>query len=66
MKSVTIYPGSANGVVAAPASLAEALPAIVLAAITKTSVRAMGSNPDTICMFNGLGLCYSQTKTNCD
>lgn len=54
MKSVTVYPGSASGVVPAPPSLEEALPAIVLAAITKTSVRAIGSTRDTVSMFNGL------------
>ena len=54
MRNVTIYPSSANGVVAAPASMEEALPAILLAAITKTSVRGAGTSPDTISMFNGL------------
>ncbi len=54
MKSITVYPGSANGIAAAPPSMEEALPAILLAAITKTSVRAMGSTGDTVSMFNGL------------
>ncbi len=54
MRNTTVYPGSANGVVAAPPSLDEALSAIVLAAITRTSVRGAGSSPDTISMFNGL------------
>jgi len=49
MRSVTVYPGGANGVVAAPPSLAEALPAIVLAAITKTSVRGNGSEISRMC-----------------
>ncbi|MBT7122504.1 MAG: hypothetical protein HN948_05775, partial [Clostridia bacterium] len=54
MRNTTVYPGSANGVVTAPSSLDEALSAIVLAAITRTSVRGAGSSVDTISMFNGL------------
>jgi 5-enolpyruvylshikimate-3-phosphate synthase len=54
MRNITVYPSSAKGVMAAPSSMEEALPAIVLAAITKTSVRGAGSSADTVSIFNGL------------
>lgn len=54
MSSMTIYPGNADGVVPAPSSVDEALRALILAALTRRSVRQIGNGQDVSTMLNCL------------
>ncbi|MDD5017658.1 MAG: hypothetical protein PHO15_06125 [Eubacteriales bacterium] len=54
MSQVTVYPGQANGVIAAPPSVGEGLRALVTAALTQKSVHGAGGSADVLTMLGGL------------
>jgi 5-enolpyruvylshikimate-3-phosphate synthase len=54
MKTVTVYPGKASGIISAPPSIDEKLRAIILAALTKTSIWQTCSCCETEDIYNTL------------
>ena len=54
MRSVTVYPGKASGIVPAPPSVDEELRAIILASITKTGILQSDSCCEDEDLFNAL------------